>query len=265
MKPGMLPLLAALVFVLTSCGGDEGLPRMTVSDYSEKTVEAGIPLQLDIDCGNGDIEVYSWNKKEVKLEITRTVQGREDRNKLLQRLDDFKLDIGGEGDRLSLKSSFKGGGRLVEGRTDLRIYVPKKTASFKLVQKGGRLHFLDDFNGDVSVEADRLDLDINRLEGKLTCDLDRGDVNISSGELGDGSSVLVENGNIRIKAAFEESGSYNIRTGFGILELSLPEETNAVFDAYGVLEAADFSEGERPSRFRLESKAGRISIRKFGL
>lgn len=263
MKPGLFALLAALVFVLAACDSGGGLPKLTVSDYSEKTIETGTPLQMDIDCGNGSIELYSWNKKEVKFEITRTVRGREEREYLLKRLDGFKLDIGAEAGRVYLKSGFTGGRGHVEGLADFRIYIPKKTAAIRLVQKDGSLHFLDDFNGDISVEAGDLAVDINRLEGKLTCKLDRGDVDVSSGELGNGSSVRVENGNIRIKAAFEEAGSYNIGTGFGILDLCLPEETNAVFEAYGMLEAADFSEGERPSRFRLESKTGKISIQKF--
>jgi hypothetical protein len=262
MRLKLLMVLTALAIILTSCGSG-GLPRMEVSAYTEKTVETDIRLQMDIDCENGSTEIYRWNRNEVKLEITEIVRGNETKSALLKRLEDFSIDIEKEAGKLALKCRFRGGSKKVEGLLNLKLYIPKKTSSFSLTQKNGRLSFLDDFDGDININAGKLDLDINRLEGKLTCKLESGDLKVSSGELESGSGALIGKGNIRIKAFFEDSGAYSFKTGFGILELRLPEGANVVFDAYGPLEAGDFAAGEHPSRFRLESRLGRISVLKF--
>lgn len=260
----MLLIPAALTFILTSCGGAP-LPRLEVSSYTEKTLEVGLPLHMDIDCESGTTEVYSWNRKEVKLEFTRTVRGNAERSELEKRLEGFDIDVGNDrtAGKLALKTRFKGGYGGTEGVLDIKLYIPKKTSGFSLVQKSGRLAFLDNFNGDLDIKAGKLSLDINKLKGKLTCKLDSGDLRVTAGELESESDVLIAKGNIRIKASYESPGSYSFKTGFGMLELCLPENTNAVFDTYGLAEAADFSAGENPSKFRLECGLGKINISKF--
>ena len=262
MRLKLLPLLTALALMLTSCSSTEP-PRLEVTSYMEKTVNADIPLQLDIECGNGATEVYSWNRNVVKLEITKIIRGNEARSVLLKRLDGFNIDIAREAERLAFKCRFRNGSRSTEGLVNLKLYIPKKTSSFSLIQKNGSITFLDDFDGDIDINAEKLDLNINSLEGKLTCMLEKGDLRVASGELESDSSALVSKGNIRIRASFESSGTYSFKTGYGILELCIPQSTNAVFDTFGLLEAVDFNEGVNPSRFRLESKIGKISILKF--
>ena len=262
MKPKLLPVLIALALILTSCSNNE-LPRLEVTSYMEKTVYTDIPLQMDIECENGATEVYSWNRNEVKLEITKIIRGNEARSVLLKRLDGFNVGIDREAERLALKCRFRSGNRNTEGRINLKLYIPKKTSSFSLIQKSGSITFLDDFDGDIDINAEKLDLNINSLEGKLTCMLEKGDLRVVSGELESDSSALISKGNIRIKASFECSGNYSFKTDYGILELCIPQSTNAVFDTFGLLEAGDFNVGVNPSRFRLESKIGKISILKF--
>lgn len=262
MKPKLLSVLTVLAFIMTSCSSTV-LPRLEVSSYMEKTIETDTPFKIDIDCENGNTEVYSWNRKEARLEFTEIVRGNELKSELLKRLDDFNIAIDSKEGTLTLKSGFRGGSRKSGGLLNLKLYIPKKTSSFSIVQKSGSLTFLDDFNGDIDVNAENLDLNINRMEGKLKCLLEKGNLRVSSGELESDSNAMTSKGNIRIKATFESSGAYSFKTGFGILELCLPVSTNAVFDTYGLLETVDFTAGENPSRFRLESRVGKISVLKF--
>lgn len=262
MRLKLLPILIALALIPASCS-NTALPRLEVTSYMEKLVHTGIPLKMDIEFENGKTEVYSWNRNEVKFEITKIIRGNETKKALLKRLEDFNIAIDREAGRLALKCRFRNGNSKAEGLVKLKLYIPKKTSSFSLVQKNGSITFLDDFDGDMDINAEKLDLNINRLEGKLTCMLEKGDLRVASGELETDSSATISIGNIRIKASFESPGSYNFRTNYGILELCIPQSTNAVFDTFGLLEAGDFDPGDNPSKFRLESKVGKISILKF--
>lgn len=262
MRLKLLPTLVLLALILTSCG-NTSLPRLEVTSYMEKTVNTDIPLDMDVECDNGITEVYSWNRNQVMLEVTKVINGNEARSVLIKRLDGFNIAIDREAEKLNLKFRLKNAGNRTEDHVNLKLFIPKKTSSFSLKQKNGSITFVDDFDGDITINAEKLNLNINRLDGKLTCLLEKGDLSIASGELKTDSTALISKGNIRIKAAFESSGTYNFKTDYGMLELCVPQSTNAVFDTFGLLEAVDFDAGTDPSRFRLESKVGKISILKF--
>jgi len=61
--------------------------KKAVSLYSEKIVEAGGPLVLDIFCDSGNIEMYTWDKDGVKFEMTKRVRGTESEEILSQKLN----------------------------------------------------------------------------------------------------------------------------------------------------------------------------------
>jgi len=75
--------------------------------YSEKIVEAGGPLVLDIFCDSGNIEMYTWDKDGVKFEMTKRVRGTESEEILSQKLNNFNIDINENENKLFSSRSTK--------------------------------------------------------------------------------------------------------------------------------------------------------------
>ena len=267
MKLKML-LIAVMVLcaALSACNneGKENRPKIEVSSYSEKTLEAKLPLQLNLECENSNIQIYSWNKKEIKFEMTRRIRGIESKANLMKHLDVFDINISMEDNRASLVYKYNGNNvKPAENILDLKVYIPKKTGYINCIQKNGKLKFFDDVNCDVNIDTGTVDVEMNSFEGKLLYKSQSGDLRISEGKIKNESNINIIKGNIRIKAKFEPAGSYNFKTGTGILELCLPDNTNAIVEATGQFETVKLEEGELPAYFRLQSDIGKISITKF--
>jgi len=82
-------VLAALIQLILFSGKKE------VSLYSEKIVEAGGPLVLDIFCDSGNI-------------VTKRVRGTESEEILSQKLNNFNIDINENENKIIFKSEYKG-------------------------------------------------------------------------------------------------------------------------------------------------------------
>jgi hypothetical protein len=262
----ILPLMAAIIMITSGCSSQNISvgPKREVNEYIEKTILAtGLP-GLDISIDSGNIEFYSWEKKEVKLEITKRVRGLYTEEFLKKKLGDFNIDIKEDDSKISFKSTYKGSIKNpIDRSTDVRVYVPRKTGSIDCNLKLGKIKFYDDVKCDLGFKIDMANVDINRLVGKLTLNADMCDLKVSGGRLFDDSSVKINMGNIYIKSEFEDEGIYTFDTGMGSLEVNLPDGSPVSFECIGSLEVNEFSKVGYPSKVSLRSGMGKIAVRKY--
>lgn len=262
----LLIAVVTLCTVFSACSGNKKAngPVKVISAYSEKTDEAILPLQLDLNCENGNMEIYSWNKNEIKYEMTRHIKGSGAKEVLQKCLDNFSITIGKEDNKSCLTCKYNGKNSMPgEYELDLKIFIPKKTTFINCIQEKGSLKFIDDLNCNINIDARAVDVEINSLDGKLLYTAKSGNLRISEGRMLNGSNVNIVKGNIRVKADFEAAGSYTFKTGMGIIELCMPEGLKAVFETVGQIEKVMYNERDNPAHFILENAIGKINVIRY--
>lgn len=265
---GLPVLLAFFLFSCLFCSCDSWKPAYKpvseVSAYSEKVLEAALPLSLNLECEKGTLEIYNWEKSEVKFEITRKITGTQNKSLLERQLEDFQIEMKKDRETLSFfgrqKRIFGSRG---EGRLEVKVFIPRRTVRIYCRMREGTLRCLDDLNCRLEVDAGTIHAQINNLEGLLLFKAEKGDLRVSSGNLENGSMAAVKQGNLRIRSQWEEPGEYSVETGTGMLELQLPAEQHAEFLTSGVAELDEFKQGDFAARFKLTSGAGEIRVKKI--
>jgi hypothetical protein len=262
----LLLFMAVIVLIGSGCGSQNisAGPKREVNEYIEETIPVSSLPSLSISADSGNVEVYSWEKKEVKFEITKRVRGLYTEEFLKEKLDDFNIDLKEDKGKIIFKSTYKGSIKNpIDRSTNVRVYVPRKTGSIDCNLKLGKIKFYDDIKCDLGFKIDMANVDINRLVGKLTLNADMCDLKVSGGRLFDDSSVNINMGNIYIKSEFEDEGIYTFDTGMGSLEVNLPDGSPVSFECIGSLEVNEFSKIGYPSKVSLRSGMGKIAVRKY--
>jgi len=263
-----IPVITVICVLLSGCSLIEETavsPKRMVSSYYEEIVKTDKPLELDLAADSANIEVYSWDKKEVKFEITKKVRGTQTREELEKMLNGFNISCTGENGRITFKSEYKGPIRsTVDISIDLKVYIPKKITSVNCKLDIGRIRIYDDMKGSLNVAVNMANVDINKFEGKLNLNADMCDLRIGSGMLADGSLVNVNMGNILINARYEKEGRYNFHTGMGNIDITAPAEQKISFESIGCVDINQFESGSFPVKIELRSGMGKIAIKKSG-
>ncbi len=267
----MRPCKVVAVFLLlnvflTGCGSQAvslGPKREAVS-YGGKTISPEGPVSLYITCDYSNIELYSWDKKEVKVEIAKKVRGIEGKDVLERELGNFIIAIENEKDKVFINSEYKGAIKGAADKTaDLKVYMPKVISSLNCKLGLGTVKMYDDIKCRLNVDIDMANTEINRFEGRLSFKAGLGNLKIAAGRIEKGSEVLVDKGNISIKAEIENVGEYDYKTGMGNIDLMLPADSQVSFENVGTVESNEFKEAVYPAKIHLRTDMGKISIRKY--
>lgn len=254
-------ILSLITFTSCSAAVMDTERRQEASSYEEKTVDAKSSLQLGIDCDYAEIEAYSWDREQVKFEITRRLRGNSSKEKLTDKLDKLEAKINAKKNNITISGSCRlQGAAYPDCCLEIRIYTPRKINNIDCRLKSGRIKFFDNIRCNVNFDLKNANLEINSLEGKISFKADSGAVRISSGKLENGSTIQMGKGNVNIKASCVEGGEYSVNTQNGIIKLELPAELNAAFEYPGSDQAAEADYNTRPAKFRLKSGVGKIEI-----
>jgi len=262
----ILLMLTQSIFIC-SCESRETIsgPKREASEYIEKIFPAIDPFHLEIVSDSGDIEVYSWDREDVKFEITTKIRGTQEVEELEKRLIEFKIDIFQEENKVMLNSKFNGRiERSEEIKHEYKVFVPKKNLErFDLRLDTGKIKFYDDIKCNLNAQMKAANLDINRFEGVIKVNTDRGNLRIAGGKICKGSDIKIITGNILIKAQYEDDAVYCFQTGMGNIELDIPEQSKVCVESIGTTEINEFLYEDFPTRITLISDMGKIYARKF--
>ena len=239
-------------------------PKKQAVSYDEHTVKTVYPLRLRVSIDFGNIELYTWDKDDIKLETTARLRGTGPEDKLKEGLENFDLIINEGESEIEIKSIYNGPVKSPVDRSfDVKIYIPRSSGTISLQLDTGRIKIFDDIKCELTARVNMANIDINRIEGTLKVEGDMCDLRVAQGELRSGSTVKVNFGYIKVKAKLDESGTYDFETGSGNIELSLPEKTKINLDASGAIDTEDFENAEDGIKIRAYTGMGNVSINKY--
>ncbi|NLI59143.1 MAG: hypothetical protein GX387_11630 [Clostridium sp.] len=257
-------------FILCGCSSSiiEVSPKKEVSCYSEKLFEWAEDSEISISCDFGNIEFFNWDKKVIKLEIKKKVIGilQSDNlnDNLDERLDDFKIELIEDNDKLNLDIKYTGKDEsMVNKMVDLKIYLPKCIDVLNLYLDKGWVKFHDDLKGILNADINMADIEINKFTGTVNIKGDMGNVSILDGRISKNSSIIKNIGSISIKSQFEEGGEYIINTGTGNIDLWVSKDSKVSFESVGAIEENDFREYNYSTKVKVKSSIGKISIKEY--
>lgn len=260
------------IFYFTLCGCSSSVivagPRKEVSSYGEKIFECTKDDEISIYCDFGNIEFFNWDKKVIKLEIKKKIIGilQNDNlnNNLDEKLDDFKIELIEKNDKINLDIKYTGKNEnTVNKMVDLKIYLPKSMNVLNLHLDEGWVKFHDDLKGILNADINMADIEINKFIGTVNIKGNVGNVSILDGKISKNSSIVKSIGSISIKSQFEEGGDYIIDTGTGNIDLWVSKDSKVSFESTGAIEKNDFKEYNYPTKVKVNSFIGKISIKEY--
>lgn len=264
-----LKLYAFIIITLllaTSCSKVETTAsnKQEVFEYSTKTFQIGNYVDLNISIDMGKVEIYTWNKKEIKFEAAKSIIGNKEKELLYKKLKDIQIEYKYENNLITYFSKYRGG---IENSKDkslaLKIYLPIKTRNIKCKLDFGTIKFFDQINCNLNMEMNHADAEIDMIKGKVNVTSGRGEVRINNGELYPESFIKINTGNLNIKAALMYRGKYNFEIGTGNISLALPKTSKVFFENLGTFTTNEFISQESPTSIRLVTDMGRIIVKKY--
>jgi DUF4097 and DUF4098 domain-containing protein YvlB len=220
-----------------------------VSRETKRFEVAGVP-EVDLETFDGTIEIHSWDRNEVEVEIERRA--------MEQRLvDDMTLTAEQNGNRVVVKvvrpgrsdDEFDGVQIGVHFSPSARLRVALPRNSHVTAMSGDGAITIEDVNGKISLTTNDGSVRGTRVAGELFVRSGDGAIRLDRAEgaldveTEDGSITLdakptvlrarTSDGTIRLQVGEDSvmSGDWDLQTGDGSVVLTLPAEFNGVLDA----------------------------------
>ena len=244
-----MPVAGAFLLASTMLAGCEvNLNTEGLSARETKTFTvAGLP-EIDVDTFDGAIEIHSWDKPEVEIEIEKRAMEQ-------SLIDQIKVEANQQGDKIVLKVT--GPSRTEFGGVTIGVHI-SPTARLRVVVP--RASNIVARSGDGSIRAEAVDgkIVLNTADGSVTATSLSGEIQVRSGdgsirldkvtgkldlETDDGSigfegkpTVLhLKTGDGSVRAQIDVdtvmADNWDVTTGDGSVTLTLPSVFSAELDA----------------------------------
>jgi hypothetical protein len=143
--------------------------------------------------------------------------------------------------------------------SDVTLTIPR---SMNLIvnQKSGSLNIIDRFEAGLNVIAGNVNSEINEIQGNLQFKCDNGFLHVNTGRLADGTSVLLNNGNIIIKAECTKNSKYTFQTVNGDIDISFPVSSDINVQSFGTVQNNQFTGVNGSILVNISTKIGKISV-----
>ncbi|MFA5910216.1 MAG: DUF4097 family beta strand repeat-containing protein [Vicinamibacterales bacterium] len=244
-----LPVAGVLLLASTVLAGCEvNLNTEGLSARETKNFKVTGQPQVELDTFDGAIEIHSWDRPEVEVEIEKRAMEQ-------SLIDQIKVEATQQGDKIVLKVT--GPSRTEFGGVTIGVHI-SPTARLRVVLP--RSSNLVARSGDGSIRAEAIDgkIVLNTADGSVTATRLSGDIQVRSGdgsirldkvsgkldlETDDGSIGLeakptvlhVKTGDGSIRAQIDVdtvmADNWDLTTGDGSVTLTLPSSFNAELDA----------------------------------
>jgi hypothetical protein len=167
-----------------------------------------------IDNTNGAVAVEAWTESSVSIEAEKT--GPEGR------LDDIRIEISGEGNRVDVRTHQP---RIHWGRTgrvDYRIKVPEK-ARVEVETTNGSVR-VSGTSGDLRASTTNGSVDLTELSGNLEASTTNGSIKAAFRRAPDGGwqRLSTTNGSVTLTLPASASGTFDARTVNGSISTDFP-------------------------------------------
>ncbi|MDP4092568.1 MAG: hypothetical protein Q8920_04335 [Bacillota bacterium] len=268
MKRTIFPLVLSLLFCLLFYGCSQEViavgPKTELTASSEKILNVSQALNLSVNCDYANIEFYSWDKKNIKFEITKFVRGLRTNQKLKNELDNIKTGVVQDGANISFTSVCSGN---IKSPSDtginLIVYLPKKIDALYYKLDTGSVKFHDDIAcKQLKANVSAVNTEIKGFKGAINFTGDAANLRIENGRIAGNSSVKINMGNLYVTASYSEGSSYTFETEMGVIELTAPEASQISFETQGSVDINEFAGASYPTVIKVVNSMGRITIRK---
>jgi len=263
MKHISLYILIILMVIITGCG-DKATATLKQGAYLYKNssieITKGINA-IDINMDSGNLQIYCWDKMEIKFEAKHTVRDNktnEELQKLLKKYsitskeleNTFFFDVDYKDKIKSSQDIF----------TDIKLTIPRRIKKINISQQMGSLIIEDKYEGDIAAKFDSVNSEIKSMNGQLVYECETGNLRLNSGKLSNGSYAQINSGNIFVKAECQEQSKYSFKTQAGNVELSFPVGSNILLESFGTVQNNQFTGIKGNIKIETSTKMGKISV-----
>ena len=244
-----LPIAGVLLLASTLLAACEvNLNTEGLSARETKTFKvAGLP-EINLDTFDGAIEIHSWDKAEVEVEIEKRAMEQ-------SLIDQIRVEATQQGDTIVLKvtgpSRTEFGGLTIgvhiSPTARLRVVVPRNSnivarsgdGSIRAEAVDGKivLHTVDGsvtatrLSGDINVRSGDGSIRLDKISGKIDLETDDGSIGFE----GKPSVLHLKTGDGSVRAQIDVdtvmTDNWDLTTGDGSITLTLPSVFNAELDA----------------------------------
>lgn len=258
-----ISLAFIILFLAAGCSSrDESFkPKYEVASYDEKIIKLEKVNDFEIKSQSGSIEIFCWDRNEMKMEITRRIRGTAGKEILTQRLSDIDVNTGNKDGKIKIASSYSGKkAGINEVNSDLKLTLPRQLSDLTFNIENGKINVLDDLKCNLNIFLKKGNIDIKKIEGRFYLKTENGNIDIEDGNAFPESKIAVGNGNINVRAKYEGSGVWNYETGAGNVKLRIPSSTQVYVECVGITEKNEFASVGYPAKIRVGSGLGKIIV-----
>ncbi len=266
MKGVILCILLFLLIITTGCREEKAvIPKHGASMYDDSSIDLSRTTKaLDISIDSGNLQIYCWDKKVIKVEAKHTIRDNKTNEELEELLKKYSI-ISEEKDN-TLFFTVEYDGTIKNHKdiyTDIKLTIPNQINVMNLSQKYGSIILRDKFEGDISANLDYVNSEIKSFKGQLVYNCDNGNVRLNSGRLSNQSYVNIISGNIYIKAQCQEKSKYSFKTKKGNIDLYFPVDSNIKLNSTGTVKNNQFTGEDGDIEVEAFTKMGKISVNEF--
>jgi len=262
MFPYVRRVVAAGLTAAVVLGGVTSALAAEIRNVGERTFPFAPGGRVLIESQNGRIVVEAWDKPTIRVQITRTVRaGDEARAKELMK--GLRADVEVRPNQLRIQSRYPKvrenlgiwdilGGRVAALQVHYYLQVPRNT-SLSLETSNGEVR-IRGTSGDVEAVTVNGDVEVAGVGGALELQTTNGEIRL--GGIRGGAVAQTTNGGITADfASVADHGAINLGTTNGNVDVTLPSNLGATFEATTTNGRVSISGFEIKTRGTLTSKS----------
>lgn len=264
MKRLIIYILITLIVIITGCASDKSTitPKQGTSLYKNfsKEITKGVNT-IDINIDSGNLQIYCWDKKEIKFEVKHTVRDNKRIEELEKLLTKYLIISKEKGEKFLFTVNYKD--KIIEPQdfySDIKLTVPKRIKNINIIQEYGNIIIEDKYQGNITCNLGTVNSEIKYIKGKLIYNCDAGNIRLNSGKLFNGSCVDIKLGSIFIKAEGQEQARYSFQTEIGNIDLAFPVSSNILVNSFGTVDNNQFTGIDGSIVIKVTAEMGKISV-----
>jgi len=220
-------LVISLTCALALCVVASAATAGTLQDTIDTTMPFASGSRLELENTNGEIEVVTWDRDEIRIEARKKARGSSDED-LQTALDSLEVIIGETAGGVTIETRFPSHGVMGRARNrvslsvDYRITMPKK-ADLDLETVNGQVD-ISGVRGDLSIDTTNGGIIVKESGGRVSAESTNGGISVELAELTDGAdmSFKTTNGGIKLFLPTTVRASLTARTTNGSIQTEFP-------------------------------------------
>lgn len=256
-------LLIILILSISGCGsGAAAVHKAQASQYKNFSADIAKNIKsMDINIDSGNLQVFCWDKQEIKFEVKHTLRDTKTADELEKLLKKYSIHTETKANTFIFSVTYNGKIKNPDDFfSDVKLTIPRRIKDIVLIQDNGNFTLEDRFSGNITSEMDSVNSEIKDMEGKLILKCREGNLRFDSGKLLNGSDVNINSGNIYVKAECRNLSEYSFQTQKGNVDLSFPVSSGILLDAFGTVLNNQFSGVDGDIKVKVRTKIGKISV-----